>query len=78
VVFAVGAFNNDGVASACKADKKSVEVADEAYYAKTGGHAAGSDPLQTLVDAGYLKEKPNGGGKYTISLSAGTVTATGC
>jgi prepilin-type N-terminal cleavage/methylation domain-containing protein len=34
VVFAVGGINDKGQASACKADKASVEAAEEAYYAK--------------------------------------------
>jgi DNA-binding IclR family transcriptional regulator len=54
-----------------------VEIADEAYYAKTGAHAAGADPLQTLVDAGYLKEKPSSN-KYTITLAGGVVGPTTC
>src|SRR5437879_5074725 len=35
VVFAVQAFNDDGKVSACKADKKNVEIATEAFYAKS-------------------------------------------
>jgi len=68
VVFAVSAFNNDGVAAACKADAKNVEVASEAYYAKTGGWAANID---ALVTANYLKQKPNST-KYTISYTPGS------
>jgi general secretion pathway protein G len=80
VVFSVSAFNNDGVAAACKTDKKNVEVAAEAYYAKTTPHAypAGADSaarLGVLVTAKYLKEAPSTA-NYTIDLAAdGTVSA---
>ena len=74
VVFAVTAFNNDGVTAACKADKKNVEIAAEAYYAKVGTQAADA---AALVTAGYLKEAPSSN-KYTITDTNGTVTSTGC
>jgi general secretion pathway protein G len=74
VVFAVGAFNNDGVVAACKTDKKNVEIADEAYFAKTGARAA---DIPTLVTAGYLKEAPSST-KYTITLAAGVVGPAVC
>jgi general secretion pathway protein G len=75
VVFAVGAFNNDGVVAACKTDKKSIEVASEAYFAKTGAHAA---TVAAMVTADYLKEAPSST-KYTIVYdpATGDVTATG-
>ncbi len=75
VVFAVSAFNNDGVTAACKADGKNVQVASEAYYAKTGGWAADITALKT---AGYLKDVPptgtGTGDKYGITYTAGTGT----
>src|SRR3954447_3740285 len=43
VVFAVSAFNNDGKASACKADAKNVEIASEAFFAKKGSGASAID-----------------------------------
>ncbi|MFC0430079.1 type II secretion system protein [Kutzneria buriramensis] len=70
VVFAVSAFNNDGVAAACKSDAKNVEVASEAYYAKTGGWA---NDIPTLVTANYLKQAPSTS-KYTITYTKGTGT----
>jgi prepilin-type N-terminal cleavage/methylation domain-containing protein len=79
VVFAVQAFNGDGVLAACKADKKAVEVASEAFYAKspTGARAAN---IAALVPT-YLKEEPSTA-KYTINYDAttGAVTSTlaGC
>jgi general secretion pathway protein G len=73
VVFAVSAFNNDGVAAACKSDAKNVEVASEAYYAKKGTWAPDQD---TLVTANYLKQKPTST-KYTITYTPGTGTTEG-
>ena len=66
VVFAVGAFQNDGVASACKSDVKNVEVASEAFFAKSNPQAHAAS-MQALMDANSLKEIPNGNGKYTIT-----------
>jgi prepilin-type N-terminal cleavage/methylation domain-containing protein len=40
VVFAVGAFNDRGEKAACQAEKKSVEVAVEAYRAKFSNYPA--------------------------------------
>jgi general secretion pathway protein G len=77
VVFAVQAFNDNGKVSACKADKKNVEIASEAFYAKTNAYPATMD---ALVTAKYLKEVP-GTANYTISLAAdGTVSSNlaGC
>ena len=70
VVFAVSAFNNDGVAAACESDAKNVEVASEAYYAKTGNWA---DSIAALVTANYLKQAP-ATDKYTINYSKGSGT----
>jgi general secretion pathway protein G len=75
VVFAVGQFNTDGVDAACKADKKNVEIADEALFAKTAAHAAST---AELVTAGYLREAPPAGppGKYSVTIAAGVITAS--
>lgn len=83
VVFAVGAFNNDGVAAACKADKKNVEIASEAYYAKKHAYATDIDDAThsatTLVGAKFLKEAPSTTNGYTITYnnSTGDVGVTG-
>ncbi|MFC0548801.1 competence type IV pilus major pilin ComGC [Kutzneria chonburiensis] len=78
VVFAVSAFNNDGVAAACKADAKNVEVASEAYYAKKGTWAG---DIATLVSNNYLKQSPPVPGtpnaKYTITYTPGSGTTEG-
>jgi general secretion pathway protein G len=69
VVFAVAAFNGDGKTAACKADVKNVEVASEAFYAKSNPRAyAGS--VAALVTAGYLKEAPPTA-DYTITYTPG-------
>ena len=76
VVFAVGAFNSDGVQAACKSDIKNVEVAAEAYKAKTGNYAAS---VTVLKDAGYLKSVPPTAAsrKYTVTYVPADGTATG-
>jgi prepilin-type N-terminal cleavage/methylation domain-containing protein len=94
VVFAVGAFNKNGQQAACQSDFKSVETADEAYFAKNQAYA--TSPTQLWPN--YLKEWPqttNGDPAspvlkpvYTIGLAAtspnvtigGTTTtdASGC
>jgi prepilin-type N-terminal cleavage/methylation domain-containing protein len=82
VVFAVGAFSDDGVTVACETDKKNVSIAAEAYRAKQGNYPAGATDqarIQALVTAEYLKEPPDGGGDYTITLStAGVVGPAAC
>jgi len=74
VVFSVANFNDEGVAAACKADQKNVEVASEAYFAKNNHTYAAS--INALVTAGYLREAPSGSG-YTISYNSATGAATG-
>lgn len=55
VVFAVSAFETEGRSAACKSDVKNVEIAQEAYLAKTGGYAGS---IQQLIDNNYLKDLP--------------------
>jgi len=75
VVFAVSAFNNDGVTAACKADVKNVQIASEAYYAKNGAYDSGG--IADLVTSGYLKNAPGNPTKYTINYGTGAnVTGT--
>jgi prepilin-type N-terminal cleavage/methylation domain-containing protein len=76
VVFAVSAFNNNGKAAACKSDFKNVEIADEAYFAKTGGYAPAGPVAGSVLVPTYLKEAPSTTNGYTINLVAGGVTAT--
>ena len=72
VVFAVSAFNNDGVDAACKADGKNVETAAEAYYAKNNAWAGS---IAALVPT-YLKQAPSST-KYTITYTPGSGTTEG-
>ena len=74
VVFAVGAFTKNGQQAACQADFKSVEIADEAYYASHNNQYAvlpsgGTNPLVPT----YLKEWPSST-SYSISLPATDTT----
>jgi prepilin-type N-terminal cleavage/methylation domain-containing protein len=73
VVFAVGAFSDRGVKAACSADKRQVQTAVEAYYAKNGSYPAN---LGALVPA-FLREAPSNP-QYTISYNSttGAVTAS--
>lgn len=75
VVFAVGAFNNNGKQAACKADVKSVEIASEAYYAKV--HSYPTTWLQLTGTPQYLKEQPSSP-DYTVNLpdANGNVTSS--
>jgi prepilin-type N-terminal cleavage/methylation domain-containing protein len=80
VVFAVSGIQDRGNAAACKTDKKTVQVAVEAYYAKNGAYPAAGDAgwLQLTVGLDQmLREKPVGDG-YVITLGVGgLVTASG-
>ncbi len=69
VVFGVGTFRQDATAAACKADAKTVEVAAEAYNAKTGAYPAN---IATLVTANYMKAAPTSAVTYTAATGAAT------
>jgi prepilin-type N-terminal cleavage/methylation domain-containing protein len=73
VVFAVGAFTNDGKQAACQADKRTVQVASDAYRAKNNAYAPSMAALQT---ANYLKSVPGTSGGYQIDYNAGTGAVT--
>lgn len=81
VVFSVSKFNGEGKVAACKADVKNVEVAVEAFYAKSSPQAypsaklVATDSWADLVPS-YLKEQPSTD-NYTIKVTAtGVVTGT--
>jgi general secretion pathway protein G len=90
VVFAVGAFTDNGTSAACKADKKAVEVALEAYRAQKTVYpsaASTSGRMDLLLDPnsdndksdGYLRQAPsNAGYTITISNNSGAITSVGC
>ena len=69
VVFAVNGINDRGEVAACKADMKTVEVAQEAFYAKNnpGKYA---DDIAALKAAGLLKDDS----KYVTTNNTGAVT----
>jgi general secretion pathway protein G len=74
VVFAVGAFNKNGQQAACKADFKSVQIADDAFFAKTGAYAT----KNTDLAPNYIDQWPQTGATtppYTIVV--GTVAGSG-
>lgn len=52
VVFAVGGITDRGDTAACKSDKKTLEVAQEAYYAKFSSYTT----EQGLVDAELIRD----------------------
>src|SRR3954464_15333706 len=69
VVFAVAGINDDSKKSACKSDKKNVEIASEAYYAQNKTYATAIDDgtVKSLVGAKLLREAPSTGNGYTIT-----------
>jgi prepilin-type N-terminal cleavage/methylation domain-containing protein len=88
VVFAVRGINDRGNVSACRADKKNVEIASEAYYSKNFKYATSINgdfpdtvrtPPTDLVHSGFLREQPAGTG-YTITYTetGGIVSADLC
>ncbi len=87
VVFAVGGITDRGADSACKSDRKSVEVASEAYYAQNPEKASppsyadavdGPPDSNTLVGRGFLRQAPATDRGYTINYdpATGKVTST--
>jgi prepilin-type N-terminal cleavage/methylation domain-containing protein len=68
VVFGVGTFRADSQLAACKADLKTVSVAQDAYNAKTGAPAA---TVAVLQAANYIKTLPPAG--ENITLTVGTL-----
>ena len=70
VVFAVGGITNRGQDSACKADKKTLEVAEEANFAQKGVYATQA----TLITNGFIHAP--GSTWYDGSAATGAVTVT--
>ncbi|MCB0982952.1 MAG: prepilin-type N-terminal cleavage/methylation domain-containing protein [Ilumatobacter sp.] len=71
-VFAVRGITNKGQESACAADKKTIEVAAEAYMAQVGEYPA---TMQAMVDEGLLRSADSG--NYTYALAGQSYTLTG-
>jgi prepilin-type N-terminal cleavage/methylation domain-containing protein len=78
VVFSVSGIGDRGAVAACKADKKMVEVASEAYYAKTNPPAYAAS-IPALVTAGLLHSAPPASELITLSATGVVAsTFTGC
>lgn len=70
-VFAVRGITDKGQKSACAADKKTLEVAVEAYFAQNGGTAIPAPAQTSLKTAGFLRDVS---ANYTVD-TAGVLTA---
>jgi general secretion pathway protein G len=68
VVFAVGGITDQGQTSSCKAEKKTLEVAVEAYRAQEGGYPGSLSDV-----AAFTRSTPT---LYNVG-SGGTITASG-
>ena len=82
VVFAIGTTRDDAVASSCKADFKSVELAAEAAKTKTGKYPADKAGLTMLksypTSSDYALEYADGVITVSGTGLAGGTTAAGC
>ena len=78
VVVGVSTFRADAVKAACNSEVKTVALASDAYFAKTGGYAlsiVGTNP--SLVSTGYLKTAPvTVVANYTITYAPATGVAS--
>ncbi len=85
VLFAVAGVTDRGNAAACKSDRKTIEVAVEAYRAKNGGYPPNLEPTLTTTPNQFLRPDPNLSGNtktgdgYTVTYdpATGEVTASG-
>ena len=66
VVFAVSGTRDDAVASRCKTDVKSIELSEEAVFAKTGAYSAAGATTVAPTNGALLKNWPDGEG-YTLA-----------
>jgi general secretion pathway protein G len=77
VVFAVGGITDKGQTASCKADKASMQAAEEAYYAKFSAYVDSNSGVEpgNLVPA-YLHEAST---LHTVTAGtpAGSYTVTG-
>lgn len=83
VVFAVGGITDNGQKSACKADKKTLETAVEAYYAQNGAYPADLAALEpgfihndTQISGSTKTVSGNNGYTLTYSSTSHDVTAS--
>ncbi|MGH3861792.1 competence type IV pilus major pilin ComGC [Actinokineospora sp.] len=75
VVFAVSGINDKGEESACNADRKTLEVAQEAHYAKIGSYATSMTALKT---AGLLRSDTALKSGVTINAAGDVVPGVDC
>ena len=76
VVFGVGTFRADSQTAACKADLKTVSVAQDAYNAKNGAPAA---TIAALVTVNYIKTAPPASENISLNAAGDPVsTNAGC
>jgi general secretion pathway protein G len=68
VVFSVSGITSRGKAEACNSTVATVQVAEEAYYAKTGSYATTAAILTT---AGFLQAPALATTDVTITVTAG-------
>lgn len=71
VVFAVGGITDQGEQSACKAERKTVEVAIEAYRAQEGSYPATMGAL--VGTTGFMRSTPTW---YELSGTSGAIAVT--
>lgn len=80
VVFAVGTATSDSKLNACKADKKTIETALEAYKAKKGTYPADAEAelIVNSASAGgpYLQKWPWPNEDYDFTVTTLTKTIT--
>ena len=78
-VFAVRGITNQGQTSACAADKKTLEVATESYFAQNSSSTIpGADNaarMTALVNAGLLRSAST---KYTVSDTGSLTPISPC
>lgn len=78
VVFAVGGINDRGANAACRSDFKNVEVAQEAFFAKsTATPKTYAADVDALVAAKLLRSAPTSTDYAITTSSSGVVVATG-
>ena len=74
VVFAVGGITDRGDRASCKSDFKSVEVGQEAHFAKLGSYAASVTAL-TVSPNQFLRSAPTNSNYAITTSNTGAVTA---
>jgi general secretion pathway protein G len=72
VVFSLTGVSGQSKAAACTSDGKTVEIAADAYQAKTGNYPDATNYTNELVPA-YIHTWPGTGNGYSLSISGSTV-----